>query len=172
MLKATVTPIKLLMFGLGGSLLIGCASMTQLPQGTSYAEVQAQYGSPHSECSLESGKITVWSQQPMGYYAWQGRFDDQDQLVAIQQILNDSSFNQLEQGDWNKEKVWCHFGPPGEQRPAPYLGTRMDTWTYRYKQNGVWPMMMNVFFDENEQVHAIQRSMDPRENDGKFFFGW
>jgi len=171
-LKATVTPLKLLATTLGGSLLFGCTPLTQLPKGTAYSDVQAQYGQPQAECQLEQETLAVWSQQPMGYYAWRGRFDANQQLVDMQQVLTDSSFGSLEQEQWDKEAVWCHFGPPGEQRPAPYLGTMLDTWTYRYKQNNVWPMMMNIFFNDRGQVQAIQRSMDPRENDGKFFFGW
>lgn len=157
------------------TILAGCTSMVDLPEGSSYAQVQQQYGRPTVECDNPPYILRVWSQQPMGYYAWRGVFDNNDQLIDIQQVLSDPLFAQLEQeiknNSWDLDKVGCNFGPPAEQSVAPYVGVRMKVWSYRYKQSGVWPMMMNIFFDENDKVHAIQRSMDPRENDGDFWMG-
>lgn len=183
MIKATSQPAQRLIPRLGplsmmaGAvvLLAGCTSMAELPAGSTYAQVQQQYGQPTVACDNAPYTLRVWSQQPMGYYAWRGVFDDQDQLIEIQQVLSDPMFAQVEQdiGDnsWDLDKVGCNFGPPAEQSVAPYIGVRMKVWSYRYKQNGVWPMMMNIFFDDNDQVHALQRSMDPRDNDGQLWMG-
>lgn len=175
MQKATLSKPKLTYSLVLIAALAGCSSMASLPEGTPYQTVLSEYGTPNVQCNEDNTTLRVWSQQPMGYYAWRGVFDANDQLLDMQQILNDPAFAQLEPAtgheQWDKERVWCNFGPPAEQARAPYIGVMMPVWTYRYKQNSVWPMMMNIFFDEQEQVHAIQRSMDPRDDDGLFWFG-
>lgn len=175
MQKATLFKLKLGLLGLATALLGGCTSMASLPEGTPYQTVLSQYGAPNVQCDEETTTLRVWSQQPMGYYAWRGTFDNHEQLIDMDQILSDAFFMQLDPKSghhpWDKNQVWCNFGPPAEQSQAPYLGVMMPVWTYRYKQSSVWPMMMNIFFDEQDKVHAIQRSMDPRDNDGQIWFG-
>lgn len=168
-------PNSLVITAISALLLVGCTSMAELPEGSTYAQIQQQYGSPTVTCENSPFTLRVWSQQPMGYYAWRGVFDDNDQLVDIQQVLSDPIFAQVEsdigENSWDLDKVGCNFGPPAEQSVAPYIGVRMKVWSYRYKQNNVWPMMMNIFFDDNDRVHALQRSMDPRDNDGQLWMG-
>lgn len=198
MFKAITIPFKAITVVISGILLVGCSSMAQLPEGTQYANILQKYGKPTVQCDETPHTLRVWSQQPMGYFAWLGIFNEDEELLGMQQMLSDAMFAQLEANisnstlyasfsqtdnqmfetieqekvSWDQDAVWCHFGPPGRQSKAPYIGKTMPVWSYRYKQNGVWPMMMNIFFNENGQVHALQRSMDPRENDGLFFLGW
>jgi len=155
--------------------LAACSSMAELEPGTQYSQVLQSYGQPVISCDEAPYTLAVWSQQPMGYYAWRGVFDQNEQLIEMQQVLSDPAFAQVEkeikQKVWDIDRIGCNFGPPAEQSYAPYIGVKMKVWTYRYKQNNVWPMMMNIFFDDDGYVHALQRSMDPRDNDGKFWFG-
>lgn len=156
--------------------LTSCSSMVDIPIGSSYEQVQQRYGRPTISCQDGALTIHIWSQQPMGYYAWRGLFDEHEQLINIQQVLSDPLFAQVERDipthPWDLDQVGCYFGPPAEQSVAPYIGVPMKVWTYRYKQNSVWPMMMNIFFDEQNRVHALQRSMDPQDDDGMMWFGF
>src|SRR5690625_7148371 len=79
-------------------LLAGCTSMAELPEGSTYAQVQQQYGQPTVACDNAPYTLRVWSQQPMGYYAWRGVFDDQDQLLEIQEMMSDTMLFQVGQG--------------------------------------------------------------------------
>ena len=146
---------KLIMTGLcAAALASGCTSMDELPAGTPYKTVQAQYGEPTMTCPLPNGGFrAIWSQQPLGEYAWGTNVDSKGNVDVIVQLLDDKIFNEkLAEGTWDPEKLKCAFGPPATIDDVGLPSVRKHVWSYRDLQYGVWYMMMNVFFDPKTMI--------------------
>ena len=137
--------------------LSGCASVAKAPAGTPYAEVVAKYGKPTITCPLpDDGLRAVWSQQPFGQYAWGTDVDRQGKIGQMIQVLDDEVFKQVDEGAWTREQVECKFGPPERIEIVGLPGVRKITWSYRYKQYGVWNMLMLILFDPETGL-VVQR---------------
>lgn len=156
------------------TLVLGaCTTLTDMPTGTSVSELEQKFGTPSVSCPQDLPTRLVWSTQPMGQYAWAADIDGSQRLKYATQVLNDNEFDLLSQGNWNKEQVLCHFGPPAEKDITPYRGIKMLVWSYRYKQAGAWDSMMYVYFDEQGVVKHHHPGPDPLTlRDGVFFMGF
>lgn len=141
--------------------LSACTTLSDMPVGTTLAELEQQFGNPTISCPAENPNRFVWSMQPMGQKAWGVDTNTQQQLTKATQVLSDSHFALLSEGVWDKDKVWCYFGPPAEKDITPYKGVKMRVWSYRYKQNGVWDSLMYVYFDEENRVKHYHPGPDP-----------
>jgi hypothetical protein len=139
---------RLSLVALGTAVLCGCTSMAELPAGTPLASVQAAYGQPTLTCERDDGnRRVIWSQQPLGLYAWGTNVDAQGNVGEIVQLLDDRVFNQVSEGQWDAERVTCAFGPPAQIEQVGMPSVRKTVWGYRYMQYGTWHMIMNIFFD-------------------------
>lgn len=153
----------------------GCASITNMPKGSSYKSVEDKFGSPTIICALPNGGFrAVWSQQPFGQYAWATDVSASGGVGEIVQVLNDDLFRELiNDGTWTAKMVECTFGPPAEIQGVGLPSVRKIMWSYRYRQYGVWNMLMNVFFDPaTDLVLGHSPSFDPlyEESRWPFFF--
>jgi len=160
--------LNLALLGVVGAAATGCANMTSVAAGTSYAEVQKQFGSPTITCPLaESGVRAVWSQQPFGQYAWATDVSPTGAVGPVVQVLDDNIFNELlVAGVSTADTVQCAFGPPANIGSVGLPSVRQTMWSYRYRQYGVWNMLMNVFFDpETGLVVSHSPSLDPMYDD-------
>lgn len=137
-----------------------CTTLTDMPVGTSYQELQAQFGQPSVACPPQSPTRFIWSQQPLGQYAWAADLEQQ-KLTQATQVLADKEFELLSSGQWNKERVLCYFGPPAEKDYTRYKGVPMRVWSYRYKQNSVWDSLMYVYFGSDGLVQHHHPGPDP-----------
>lgn len=152
------------------SLLGACANMNHLAPGTPLSEVQQQFGKPSIACPTNNPTRFVWSMQPMGQYAWAVDIDQNQQVVASEQILTDSAFAKLDNNDWTQEQVLCYFGPPADRDITPYKGIKMRVWSYRYRQQKAWDSMMYVYFGDDGLVKHHHPGPDPLSaRDGMFF---
>jgi hypothetical protein len=134
-------------------LATGCANFTDTPAGTPIDTVIKQFGEPTLTCGENAGGYrAIWSQQPLGEYAWATQVDAQGNIGKIDQILDDRFFNQLSEGRWDLERVQCMFGPPADIADVGLPSVRKTAWSYRYRQFDTWYMMMNVFFDPETMV--------------------
>lgn len=129
-----------------------CSTLTDVPVGTPLSEIQQQFGPANVACPTNNPTRFIWTSQPFGQFAWAVDTDKNQRLISSRQVLTDAEFDLLRQGQWSKERVWCHFGPPAEQDITPYKGVKMQVWTYRYKQNSAWDSLMHVYFNKNEIV--------------------
>lgn len=151
--------------------LSACTTVSDLPVGTSLGDAQQQFGSPSVLCPTNNPERAVWSSQPFGQFAWAMNLDQNQRLTSANQVLTDAEFEQLRQGSWSQEQVRCHFGPPAEKSITPYRGIKMQVWSYRYKQNGVWDSLMHIYFSDEGLVKHHHPGPDPlTEADGVFFF--
>lgn len=140
----------------------GCANITAVPAGTPVAEILQKFGQPIADCPRQDGgKRLVWTTQPSGQFAFGADINKAGALVApVQQVLTDAQFDALGQGKWTQQQVLCQFGPPSNIEGV--AKNNETVWAYRYKQSGVWPSMMFVYFDsKGEAVTHFHPGPDP-----------
>jgi hypothetical protein len=131
----------------------GCAQISSVRPGTSLTTVEAQFGKPTTLCLAGDGaKRAIWSQQPMGHYAFATTVDTASQVGEFEQVLTDRSFDRLSEGVWTPERVQCEFGPPEKISGTGLPGEVQVVWSYRYRQYGVWYSLMYVFFGTDGKV--------------------
>lgn len=147
------------------SLLIvsGCANLNQVPPGAPLAEVQAQFGAPNFSCDHADGtRRVIWTQQPMGQFAWGANVGADGRIDQVTPVLTDKSFQQLATGTWTAERVRCEFGPPANVSSVGLPNTREVVWAYRYRQDGVWNSLMYVYMGrDGEYVTRFHPGPDP-----------
>jgi hypothetical protein len=148
---------------LAGALiaLAGCAQLKSVPAGTPIAEVEKQFGKPTTICTNNDGtKRMIWSEQPMGQYAYGSFVSKEGNVVAMKQLLTDEHFAMLAQGKWTDQQVTCEFGPPANTDGVA-KGHEI-VWAYRYKQSGVWNSLMYVYMGaDGKQVTHFHPGPDP-----------
>ncbi|AQS51155.1 hypothetical protein PAEH1_05435 [Paenalcaligenes hominis] len=153
--------LRKLCLALSPLLFTACTTLSDMPVGTPLSELHRQFGQPSVACPPQSPQRFIWTQQPFGQLAWAADVNEQQELIRMTQVLTDREFELLTQGQWNKERVFCHFGPPAEKDYTPYVGVKMRVWSYRYKQNGVWPAFMYVYFGDDGVVKHHHPGPDP-----------
>ena len=154
----------------GLTLLSACTTLSDMPAGTPLTELEKHFGAPTISCPSHTTppQRLVWSMQPMGQYAWGVEVNHKQELLNAEQVLQDKYFALLNEGIWDKERVHCYFGPPANKDMTPYLGVKMEVWSYRYKQNATWDSLMYVYFNDEGVVKHHHPGPDPRYEDGMF----
>jgi hypothetical protein len=82
--------------------------------------------------------------------------------------LNDQTFATIKPGVATKEEVLHTVGRPAETVYLPL--SKLEVWSYRYKQSGVWDSMMHVHFDQGGIVRMMQNGPDLMREEP--FFYW
>lgn len=143
--------------------LVGCANIAQTPPDTPLAQIESQFGVPTLRCTDRAGEARViWSQQPLGQYAWGGNLDAQGRVKAIVPILTDEHFQVLKEGTWTPPQVRCEFGPPAIIDTVGLPSVRQIVWSYRYRQDHVWNSLMFVYFGhDGTHVTRFHPGPDP-----------
>jgi hypothetical protein len=142
---------------------VGCTTLNDIKPGTPVTDVESKFGRPSTTCVLPNNeRRMVWSQQPMGHYAWGTVVRADGQVGPMTQVLADNVFEKLGQGTWTPEQVACEFGPPMEIQKVGMPWDLQVVWSYRYRQNGVWYSLMYVFFGtDGKQVTKFFPGPDP-----------
>jgi len=134
------------------------------PVGTPLAELTARFGQPNEVyADPDGGQVLEYRGQPMGQFQHMARFGADGKLLSYEQVLTSANFAKVEVNRWNKDAILRHFG-----RPAEVARVRLDNaevWSYRYKQDGVWNSMMNVYFNERGIVRQLRNEPDPLLDD-------
>jgi len=76
-------------------------------------------------------------------------------------------FGAIKVGEANKEKVLRMIGAPSETRYYP--ASRLETWSYPFKESGVWDSFMAVYFDKAGIVRKLENGPDPMRDVGGDF---
>jgi len=148
------------------TMLAACA-LPNVPPGASVAEAQAAYGKPKMTCPIAGGgERLIWSQQPMGQYAWATNVGPDGRTDGVKPILIDSHFEVLREGVWTPDRVRCEFGPPAEIDAVGLPSVRQVVWAYRYRQFNSWNSLMYVYMGPNgDQVTRFHPGPDPLWDD-------
>lgn len=152
-------------------LSVGCAQITNVPPGTPLITVEKEFGAPTTLCQTDAQTSrAVWSQQPMGEFAWATTIDKEGRIGEFEQVLTDRSFQRLGEGVWTPERVRCEFGPPESITKVGLPSNLKTVWSYRYRQYGVWYSLMFVFFGtDGKQVTQFFAGPDPLFDRGSRF---
>jgi hypothetical protein len=149
-------------------VLAGCASPLfhkAPPAGAPLADVTAKLGRPNAVYpDPDGGQVLEYRGQPMGQVQHMARFGADGRLVSYDQVLTNENFEKLGKGRWTKDDVLRSFGRPAEMSPSRATGPFPDdaeVWSYRYKDDGVWNSMMNVYFNARGVVLHTNKSPDP-----------
>jgi hypothetical protein len=153
------------------ALLAGCANMADTPPGTSLSQVESKYGAPTYSCTDDHGaQRLVWSQQPMGQYAWGTRVDQAGHTDRIEPLLTDQHFQLLAKGSWTPDQVRCEFGPPAQIERVGLPSSSQIVWSYRYRQSGAWNSLMYVYFGaDGSRVTRFHPGPDPMYDRDNFW---
>ena len=154
------------------ALLGACTTMSDIPPNTPLHEVEAQFGQPNYSCPTENGgQRLIWTQQPMGQYAWGANIDTSGVADKVVPLLTDEHFRVLGQGTWTPEQVRCEFGPPAEISTVGLPSSRQIVWSYRYRQNQAWNSLMYVYFgSDGTKVTRFHSGPDPMFDREMFWF--
>ena len=142
--------------------LSACAPMLRRTPavGAPLAEVTAKLGRPDAVYpDPEGGQVLEYRGQPMGQFQHMARIGPDGRLLSYEQVLTSQNFANVKIDNWTKDDVLRHFGRPAQ---ASRAGVGDDeVWSYRYKEQGVWDSLMNVYFNRRGIVVRMQNTPDP-----------
>jgi hypothetical protein len=141
--------------------LAACGALSpKLPAGTPVADVTARLGHPNASYpDPDGGQVLEYRGQPMGQFQHMARIGANGRLIAYDQVLTSENFAGIQVNRWTRDDILRHFG-----RPAEVSRVRLEdreVWSYRYKQDGMWNSMMNVYFNGRGVVVRLQNTPDP-----------
>jgi len=149
---------------LATTLLSGCASWHAAPVGATLEQVTARYGKPDAFYpDPDGGQMLEYRGQPMGQFQHMAKMSADGHLVSYEQVLTTQNFARIQVAKWNGDDVLRNFGRPAEI--SPDRATGFTVWSYRYKQDGVWPMFMNVYLNGRGEVARTGNTPDPLLDD-------
>lgn len=158
--------------GLMAGLMAGCATVEQrIPPGSPLAAAQAELGQPNFTCTQNGKQRVIWTQQPMGQYAWGANVGTDGKIDRITSLLTTENFRQLGEGSWSAERVRCEFGPPARIEEVGLPSVREVVWSYRFKENQAWDSLMYVYMGRNgDRVTHFHPGPDPMYDRDNFSF--
>ncbi|MGC5806133.1 hypothetical protein [Ralstonia pseudosolanacearum] len=143
----------------------GCAVLAPVPAGEALigqpaSVVEARFGKPPEQYPRAGGGTRwLYPTQPYGQFTYAADFDASGRLVSFRQILTTLDFAQIRVGTSTQQDVLRMFGKPEET--AYFRLMDRQVWSYRFKQEGVWPSLMHFYFDRDGIVRLTQVSPDP-----------
>ncbi|MGP1680259.1 MAG: hypothetical protein ACTS6J_24265 [Burkholderiales bacterium] len=144
--------------------LSACATGPPLHPGQSEAEVIARLGQPTHVYLDGASRLLEYMHGPRGQTTDMARIGPEGRLVSYEQVLTMHKFGMIKPGEADKEKVLRTIGAPSETRFYP--GSQLESWSYPFKENGIWDSLMSVFFDKAGVVRKLQNGPDPNYDPG------
>lgn len=143
--------------------LTACAigDMATIAPDTPLDTIIQAYGTPSQTCTTETGQQRVlWTQQPMGQYAWATNVTPDGRAERVELVLSDTYFERLREGVWTPERVLCTFGPPAKKETIGLPSLTQYVWSYRYRENSTWNSLMYVNFGTDGK-HVVRFGPGP-----------
>jgi hypothetical protein len=141
-------------------LAAACTTLNYPPPmlGISESELIAKSGTPAARYSDGKGQILEYS-GPWQQYTYMARIGPNGRLVSWEQVLTTEKFATIKINRAMKQDILRTFGRPAE---TSYLSlSRLEVWSYRYKEGGVRDSLMHVHFDQAGIVRMMQNAPDP-----------
>lgn len=149
--------------------LHGCAALNRTPPsvGDPEATVTAKFGQPTAVYGVPDGRILEYATGPFGQYTHIARIGADGRLVSFEQVLTGEKFATLKIDKATRDDVLHTIGRPAERS---YLALpKLEVWSYRYKESGVWNSMMHVHFDRAGVLRMMQNGPDPMYEEKRSF---
>lgn len=149
--------------------LLGACSLPQpVAIGYSEAQVLAARGTPTHRYRLGDEELLEYMTGPYGQETWMARLDANGNLLSFQQVLTEEKFSTIKVGSATREDVLHTIGAPSERTWLPL--SRLEVWSYPYRQYDIWDSLMHVHFDTGGIVRKMENARDFR-NRGMNLFG-
>ncbi len=151
--------------------LVGCAGLGRAPLvvGDPEATVRASLGQPTATYPVGNERLLEYASGPLGQRTIMARIGADGRLKSIEQVLTGEKFATLKIGVATRADVLHTLGRPAERS---YLSLpKLEVWSYRYKENGVWNSMMHAHFDQSGVLRMMQNGPDEEmEREHRSFF--
>jgi hypothetical protein len=152
-------------------VIAGCAGMGGPPlvAGDPEAAVRAKMGQPTAVYRDGNEHLLEYAGGPFGQRTVMARIGPDGRLKSIEQVLTGQKFATLKIGTATRDDVLRTLGRPAERS---YLALpKLEVWSYRYKESGVWNSMMHVHFDRSGVLRMMQNGPDEEmEREHRPFF--
>ena len=146
--------------------LVSCAPTIPVRPGQSETEVVARLGRPTHVYQDGASRLLEYMHGPMGQATEMARIGPDGKLVSYEQVLTVEKFATIRLGEANKETVLRTVGAASETRFYP--ASRLEEWSYPFKEQGIWDSLMAVYFDQAGIVRKRQNCPDPKLDTGAF----
>lgn len=139
--------------------LAGCATTPPLYPGDTENVVLAKLGQPAARYRVGNEQRLEYPGGPFGQRTWFAHISSDGKLTQYEQVLTSEKFATIKVDQANRDEVLRTIGHPTE---TSYLSLpKLEVWSYRYKEGGVWNSMMHVHFDKDGIVRKMQNGPDP-----------
>jgi len=138
--------------------LSACVGWTPVQPGQTEAEVIARLGRPTHVYQDGASRLLEYMHGPMGQTTDMARIGPEGRLVSFEQVLTMQKFGTIKAGEADKDKVLRTIGAPSETHYYP--ASQLESWSYPFKENGIWDSLMSVFFDKAGIVRKLQNGPD------------
>lgn len=157
--------VRTVVAALAVATLAACATApTSIAPGTPEADAVTRLGPPVARHALPDGSTNLeYSTAPMGQYAWMVNVRD-GTVRTVTQVLSIEEFAKVRIGRDTQADIRARFGRTTEE--AHLTLARRDVWSYRMKQDNIWPIWMNVQFDDAGIVREVFPTPDPSAQGG------
>jgi len=141
--------------------LNSCATWLQPPlqPGQTEAEVIARLGRPTHVYQDGASRLLEYMHGRMGQTTEMARIGPDGKLVSYEQVLTLQMFATIKIGEADKEKVLRAIGAPSETHF--YSASQLESWSYPFRESGVWDSFMSVYFDKAGIVRKLENGPDP-----------
>ena len=148
--------------------LSSCATLLAVPvrPGQTEAQVVARLGQPTHVYPDGASRLLEYMHGPMGETTDMARIGPDGKLVSYKQVLTLQAFATIRVGQADKETVLRTVGAPSYKRF--YSLSRLEVWSYPFKENDVWYSLMSIYFDKAGIVRKLENGPDPRYVYGAF----
>lgn len=151
----------------GLALLGGCALPQPVTIGDSEAQVLAARGTPTHRYRIGNEQLLEYMTGPYGQQTWMARIDADGRLISFEQVLTEERFAAIKVGSATWEDVLHTIGAPSERTWLRL--SRLEVWTYPYRQYDIWDSLMHVHFDGSGVVRKMENARDFRFRDMNVF---
>ncbi len=141
-------------------MLTACSIAKPVRIGDTEAEVLTARGTPTHRYQTGAEKLLEYNQGPWGQHTYMARIGPDGKLVSFEQVLTDHRFGDIKINEANKTDVLHRVGTPADRS---YLQlSKLEVWSYPYKESGVWNSIMHVHFDQSGIVRKMVKGPDLR----------
>lgn len=137
-----------------------CTTLNYPPPalGISESDLIAKSGNPAARYQDGKERLLEYS-GPWQQHTYMARFGANGRMISWEQVLTTEKFAKVRVDHTTKQEVLRTFGRPAE---TSHLSLpKLEVWSYRYKEGGVWNSMMHVHFDHAGIVRMMQNGPDP-----------
>ena len=146
--------------------MLGCAGVPP-NVGEPISAVEAKLGKPTGVYSKPGETRLEYATGPFGQFTYMATIGPDGRLTSYEQVLTGEKYATINVDQATKQDVLYTLGRPAE---TSYLSRqKLEVWSYRYKESGVWNSMMHVHFDDGGIVRMMQNGPDMEREERRSF---